>query len=1380
MAADAVYEDLKFIEYLGGPGYKEKEECYRIFILEIEQSPKKTRSAPRTFRRLVEEHYSPINDARAYIAEELSNAWGIFTVLGDGEHDQAKREDIEAMSEKPTAARNTYNNLYQSVLQNIAATAPTINWRQSTNPRKLDKQTKWLKRAHLHFTELLNDSSNYSMKPHLEAVLLALEGAVNSITTKPDVPPALSKQQTSKVEGVAPASTATKNGSRKRLLSNDDNDGGDGRAESPAKKTKQAILPGQWWGPSKSRLNCTSAFFGIINQYRAYLANPVDPPGTLEHRVKMARFLRQALMDVNMGGKLEELLLKGEWDFRDPELKHVRSPTSIQPGAHEAHRRLGGPGWHGSNDFKRMLGGGLTAAERSAESRDAEAPGGMLSLRLSNSKQELSLRGGGLVDRVDELEQKRKDIRLGTGVLFRDPDLLWEQILEDVTYPSSQIRSRSHTYRPLMADPDRVKGVLPKFKTTMLTIPVPDQWEHIQTEDDLELLTVMAERYGKIAHDSRVEAYNFIHKNDRLFPDKPKLTDSGGRLKPKQRYGRLRDTDFVKPIAYALRARVFQVLRFKVCWKLYLSGVYPLKNVLAAERTHLEILMQHEELYMEWENNRWFSLSKKSELADLESRYAARDFVRRTWQGEVWEIDRALHHLKANPRYYDHPTAEKIKANVLPRSPTPESDSHLRAYDIAVGSFGKLAQQFGRAYIEGGVAPPVQETPVQNISRATKRKPGQFPSNSGSLPAVVEVKSSDDDDDDDNNNGDSDDNGGINRDGNNASSGTHMAGKTLYSAGSDYHVNLKTAGKKHTKDTVDVSAALEVLEKTREAYDRKLSHIIQQNNALDAEDPGNRAVIHRNNIDIMAKQQMLWSLDSEIHNMKRSTDPLSKDSYGRGAVHRWELPDSRDYLRHTRQIPRKQELPLGITTLGPGPMPGEHPSPGHPRFFVGAPEDFGMTLDDDVEMADPAGDLFGSVPETDAAAMSSAPPAGHPDGAKGPPATAAAYTATAKATKQAKTPSVTGVEPFYPAANEKELKEAADNVTKYRTIYQGASRKYDEAASDAERAEGAALMAIGDAELRRMALDAGDRLAAAERAHEDAELGLRIAAQGLRAQQTWASSPAETHDRLRARCAALAGDFAAWRRGFRWDVHEEATPRRAADQWVMEAAALMHEAYKAVGVNVGPRYWFEMHATFWAVKGRTLARRRALWLHALVLDLNARLAHFDPPVEPFLPVPSPPPPASPFSEGEASPTKDELLRQEAMAQTAASRPEPITAPPLSYFGQRPAVTETTYPTPALAPTPPHSAGPPKTARRARQDGMQEEPSGGLGASADEDGQTNDAWPDLKDLIQSNWNAILAHEVLQQREGEVARVPGGRPSWPRPVRKYKGDEEYYSL
>jgi hypothetical protein len=141
--------------------------------------------------------------------------------------------------------------------------------------------------------------------------------------------------------------------------------------------------------------------------------------------------------------------------------------------------------------------------------------------------------------------------------------------------------------------------------------------------------------------------------------------------------------------------------------------------------------------------------------------------------------------------------------------------------------------------------------------------------------------------------------------------------------------------------TVGKKFALEFLQKTRHVYEKKLNEELRKNGALDAEDPGNATTIHRNNIHIMSLQQTLWSFDTEIHNMQRSVDPLAAESYGRGAEHRWELPDDESYWRYTRKIPKKQPLPLGITSLNLGPLPGEHATPSYTRVLVGAGPNFG-------------------------------------------------------------------------------------------------------------------------------------------------------------------------------------------------------------------------------------------------------------------------------------------------------------------------------------------------------------------------------------------------------------------------------------------------------
>ncbi|KAI1462065.1 hypothetical protein F4805DRAFT_192799 [Annulohypoxylon moriforme] len=143
---------------------------------------------------------------------------------------------------------------------------------------------------------------------------------------------------------------------------------------------------------------------------------------------------------------------------------------------------------------------------------------------------------------------------------------------------------------------------------------------------------------------------------------------------------------------------------------------------------------------------------------------------------------------------------------------------------------------------------------------------------------------------------------------------------------------------------------LEALQKLQKTYMEARAKTIAENEQLDEGDVGDHQQIRLNNIDIQAKNQMLWSLSVEIENAKSLT-PLKEGRLGFGAKHRMTMPSADDYWRDTKRILGDKELPTDIRTLANGPLPGQHPMPGLPKVIVGGTTDLG---DPQPTLTDPA------------------------------------------------------------------------------------------------------------------------------------------------------------------------------------------------------------------------------------------------------------------------------------------------------------------------------------------------------------------------------------------------------------------------------------------
>lgn len=141
------------------------------------------------------------------------------------------------------------------------------------------------------------------------------------------------------------------------------------------------------------------------------------------------------------------------------------------------------------------------------------------------------------------------------------------------------------------------------------------------------------------------------------------------------------------------------------------------------------------------------------------------------------------------------------------------------------------------------------------------------------------------------------------------------------------------------------------------------------------------------------------------------------------------------------------------------------------------------------------------------------------------------------------------------------------------------------------------------------------------------------------AQKAW-DEAAETYDQLQERLDLLIEDFEDWITFYHWERFKD-DYRHMNEQWVMDGVELIFDALKAVGVNAGVDWWWDMQKYFWAINVGTLERKREVWLYHIIRNLNELLTQLDPPVEPFFELPEEPP----SSWEEPTKTKDELIQQ---------------------------------------------------------------------------------------------------------------------------------------
>ncbi|KAI0516843.1 hypothetical protein F5B22DRAFT_646579 [Xylaria bambusicola] len=882
---------LEFFRVLGGNNFKTRQENFQLLVATHQElGDDNELVSPKVFRSIYDDHLIPLLDARTFIVQELSSIWGVYGVL-PAEFDNetsAKREELKATGEAAVDARNSHDSLIKEIVAVTVVCAERVNWSKHKNDDYQHELLKWVIEKQARLTGSISDPNNSIIRSELEAVHSPLTKGFAALSKKLSIQAekkgnsTIIKIQTKKLtlnKSSTSSSPPLRLRAEKEEDSNDDglkhllseldsvNGDDDGNNGGPSKKPKLDVPIGEWWGPRKSKLSCTNTFFDVVREYKAYLANPTHPSHSRPYIEALIVYLRRALVECGKDDQTYKILMKDEWNFRDETLKVCAVPTVLRPGATEANYRLGMNGFTGLNDFKRMLGGGLTDYELEETNHLPEAQGMLALAHAAKIGDRHTLRGGAADGKDGQEERLRKAIRTATQLRFRDPVTLWEQLVEDATYPAGVFDARVKEVRPPMTDPNRIGQPKPMsfFREMMSKVVDTKEWNKAQGVFDLFSVDELLDKYKKFIENSKEKANAFLNEDDRLFPHEPKLNEAGGKDKPKRRYGNLRDKDFAKSIGYAFRARMFQVLRFSLTWRAYILGFRTLRDLLMEEKALLQIWDDHEALYMEWENCRWFTLSNAQEISRLENRYAARELLRKVWVNEIKGIDTALENLRKYPNCYDD------------------------------AGKGLLSAQFSD---ESGLA--------TLLDSGLLDKP--------------EYK-------------------------------TH-ANKQVYGEANDANIlrgvqspmdyNIDTDVEEQAYDNskpLDLDASRRFLEKTLAVYEKSLDKAMRANNNLDDTDPGNAAIMQKNNIDIMATQQVIWSLKTELHNLNRSLDPLSEDSVGKGAALKWKV-DEGDYWKNIKPLPRKTPLPLRVKSLGLGFMPGEHPKPDHPALLLGCPPGF--------------------------------------------------------------------------------------------------------------------------------------------------------------------------------------------------------------------------------------------------------------------------------------------------------------------------------------------------------------------------------------------------------------------------------------------------------
>ncbi|KAI0098523.1 hypothetical protein GGR51DRAFT_565647 [Nemania sp. FL0031] len=1201
--------------------------------------------SPKVFIPLLNEDLTTLNESRQYLAKELEEIREQFEPEPEGTD---KKVLLGLLLDTGNITRKRHDDALKRVLAAITGSTPRVNWTKHHKNNALVDLAEWLQLQLVRISSLIEAELDTGVRGDFEAAYAVLYKAATGVPALAKIikqVPALPAPAPAQVLGKAwnpvnkPAKTTKKKLPKtagKKRPRDDDDDGGNANTNNnngprpnapapPGAVQDVAFARADWWGPNNSRLHCPESFYEIMRQYRAYINNPTSEPGTRQHRIDMTTFLRRALRRAGLRDRLDNVLLKNEWNFRDPRLSRPLLMNFLDPRVEEEKSRIGTyfflrrelPTYflrRGTNHFKEMLGGGLTAAEEDPHqdwSVDMEFRG-MAALARLNKEHSPSLRGGGgsrglfsLTDSEDENDnsaaKQRENIRKRMAPKFRNPRELWDDVVADVRFPRHIFNERREAVRPPMIEPDRAGQIIDRFRGELFNIEEigrSDAYAKIQEEQNNIVLHNMAERYLEEGNHDRVWMSEFLYRNKRILIDEPKLNEEGGKDEPKRRYQNLPESEFVAPIGLIFRARALQVLRLAITWKLYLAGERSLLELLAEERRLLQVWDEHEELYMEWENYRWFNLKSQYEKADLSNRYQFRELLRVLWQRDRDELDEAISKLRNNAQYYENQPTSSQSVTTPRRGYTPRpSSSHRTPVQSRINKPQATP-----------TAQPQLPTPATTGGRARGRFVDLLGLSESEAEAEAEVRPL----------------------------GTTPARAP---APAPAPTPQAASGPAPGPGGYSVGDGVRFLQTMRDTYSQSAEAAIRANNQLDPLDPGSHAAISRNNIDIMAKQQVIWALDSEIHNARRSVDPLAPGSVGRGAEHTWELPSQEVYTQNIREIITEKPLPLGDTSLGLGPMPGEHPKADDPRIFFGAHPTFGTHPDPDEEMGiHPVGDDLFNRARPSGAGPAQQTQSGQPSQAQAGPsrqantgvsalgkraqasysylAQAADTPTTASSYPDSSLPRPEGLSEMMTLVrrygldgtldNSVQLQQAKDLITEARDRYKATGAKLEAA----KQTEMDGIAALGkhpsDKILQKLMADAQRLRAQIEEEYAEVTAVFRVLGEALEAQRAWEEWEPEKYDTLLDRYRVLVLNFSNWANEYDW-VEMKLTPRNAVDQWILEVIMLMHETYKAIGVNSGPAYWVEMYRSFWKTPGNSLWKMRAVWLQALMEDINHQI-----------------------------------------------------------------------------------------------------------------------------------------------------------------------------
>ncbi|KAI1074970.1 hypothetical protein F5B20DRAFT_420624 [Whalleya microplaca] len=753
-------------------------------------------------------------------------------------------------------------------------------------------------------------------------------------------------------KSIAYASQASDNKNNKRKGS------GNGTGQPSQKRNKgeeeEEEKVGTWYGKNREKLLVNNRFLNVVDEADSYFQAETDGK-KIDYAARTAAartYLIRALETVGLADRI------GRLDPIEGVTARFLSPTVT---ADDQYANFNDH--HGLNHYKTELGGGLDQGEEWAQQdleerilrgEQEDQP------RQSQPRQSQPSRRRGLFGGAEPRQKPPADLkdllrRIGVNGTYtpyndlqrlqKDAELGYREITNwnnEPIYPV-MVPGKDLTENPRIA-------IRKLIRTATRALDL--QFDTVRATNNVNDLKRMAEVLANRIDLLRGKAHLFLTTYiDNDIPIKLQTSEEKKRWKCK-----VRNIREIIPTVFALR--LVHAMRLEALWKLYRAEAISTITLLRAEETRLQAWKIHERIWNEYDGCRYFQLKAEHMMSHVRQRVDRRRILIATWDQDIARINDAIETMEKNPDAF--PTLSALLANQTASGEQPSGEQPSGAPPPPTSQQPPGRQPSGKQ--PSGVQPsgkqpsgaqPSGEQP-SGEQPSGKQPSGKQPSGeqspwkqpsgeqpSGSLPGTLKELTS----------------SNFTSAGGNAPppSSFNLLKNLLQSKNredSSEQPEQQTEDNSTVPDrqnaanranTIDIASLIHA----RNDYENEIARVKQMNADLDEYDPGDHQHIELNNIDIMAKNQVVAILDKEIA-AAQAADPFAHDVLGAGVHVRYTAPPVDTYYRDTTRIPPPRRLPLGINSLAGGPLPGEHPVPGLTRVLVGTPAVFGYSSPDDL------------------------------------------------------------------------------------------------------------------------------------------------------------------------------------------------------------------------------------------------------------------------------------------------------------------------------------------------------------------------------------------------------------------------------------------------